>query len=102
MRYRFKVGDVVRCKKKYSGLYNWAGMDALCKVVAFIPVKTSWLFNCVDGIRKRMVENIRVKIIAHKREGEDSSYVGQTQEVYDFHFKKADRRDEETFILYRI
>lgn len=102
MRYRFKVGDVVRCKKKYSGLYNWAGMDALCKVVALIKEPRSFDRYGLDGKRKRMVENIRVKIIAHKREGEDSSYVGQTQEVYDFHFKKADRRDEETFILYRI
>jgi len=98
MRYRFKVGDVVRCKKKYSGLYNWAGMDALCKVVALIKEPRSFDRYGLDGKRKRMVENIRVKIIAHKREGED----GQTQEVYDFHFKKADRRDEETFILYRI
>jgi hypothetical protein len=103
MKYRFRVGDVVRCKKKFSGLYNVSNMDALCKVIALIKEPRGYT-TYVDGKRKRMCENVRIKIIAHKKEGREGEevLVGKIAEVYDFHFKRADKRDEDTFILYRI
>lgn len=97
---KFNIGDMVRCKKKYSGLYSEVNMDALCKVLSYDKRALNGYryYSYVGGKRKKMCNNLRVKIVAHKKE----QYVGMVFVVYDYHFKRMTKRDENTFLLYRI
>jgi hypothetical protein len=89
---KFKVGDIVRCKKKFSSIYRGAGMDALCKVIT-VP-------SLIE--KRRILDeyplNVEVLIIGHKR----AEFIGGRYRVYDFHFRRATERDRKQFLLYAL
>jgi len=90
---RFKIGDVVRCKKKYSSIYSHTNMLGLFKVVGYLANPEKF-YGYKQGWSKSYHSNMIVEVVAHKTELKGSRY-----KVYDFHYRRANKADEQSFLL---
>lgn len=88
---KFEVGDIIRCKKKYSPYYGRTDMFVLCCVVRYIERRRVYRSG-KRGSRIMTQWNVSVKII----QGYDK---GSIYPVFDFHFRKATEADKKHFAL---
>jgi ribosomal protein S8 len=92
---KFQVGDVVRCRRKFSCLYPITNINALCKIVEYFDDTRRYYYSLSISVPV-IKTNIKIVVIMSKE-----GYCG-TFDVCDAHFRKATEKDKKEFMLFAL
>lgn len=97
---RFQVGDLVRCKKKFSRFQREpVNMNGLCRVFSIMEKpQNRTIYDERQNKYLRAKINIVVEVVAHVKDGQKNGH----WDVWDYHFRRANEKDRQQFILYSL